>query len=72
MKIRRLFRTIPAAVLVASVAGCGDGLTDLNENPNQPVSVGAEFLLPSAIVAGAERLQGSSLNMDMVGLCMYL
>jgi len=68
MKIRTIFRAVPAAVLIAAMGGCGDNLTDLNENPNQPVSVGAEFLLPSAIVAGAERLQGSSLNMDMVGL----
>lgn len=68
MKIRTLFRAVPAAVLIAAMGGCGDGLTELNENPNQPVSVGADFLLPSAIVAGAERLHGSSLNMDMVGL----
>jgi len=68
MKIRKMFRAIPVAVLLAATGGCGDGLTELNENPNQPVSVGAEFLLPSAIVAGAERLHGSSLNMDMVGL----
>jgi len=68
MKIRMMFRAVPAAVLIAATGGCSDGLTELNENPNQPVSVGAEFLVPSAIVAGAERLQGSSLNMDMVGL----
>jgi hypothetical protein len=68
MKKRAIFRAVPAAILIASMGGCGDGLTELNVNPNQPVSVGAEFLLPSAIVAGAERLHGSSLNMDMVGL----
>lgn len=68
MKIRMIFRAVPAAVLIAAMGGCGDGLTELNDNPNQPVSVGAEFLLPAAIVAGAERLHGSSLNMDLVGL----
>ena len=68
MNIRTMFRAVSAAVLIAAQGGCGDGLTELNVNPNQPVSVGAEFLLPSAIVAGAERLHGSSLNMDMVGL----
>lgn len=68
MKIRAMFRAVPTAVLMVGMSGCGDGLTELNENPNQPVSVGAEFLLPSAIVSGAERLHGSSLNMDMVGL----
>lgn len=68
MKIRMIFRAVPAAMLIAAMGGCDQGLTELNENPNQPVSVGAEFLLPAAIVAGAERLHGSSLNMDMVGL----
>ena len=68
MKTRIARRAVTTLALAATTGGCGDNLTELNENPNQPVSVGAEFLLPSAIVAGAERLQGSSLNMDMVGL----
>jgi len=68
MKTRIAQRAVTALVLTAVVSGCGEGLTDLNVNPNEPVSVGAEFLLPAAIVSGAERLHGSSLNMDMVGL----
>lgn len=68
MRIREAFRPATALVLVAVVGGCADGLTELNENPNEPVSVGAEFLLPSAIVSGATRAHGSSLNMDLVGL----
>src|SRR5690606_10048567 len=68
MRIREAFRPATALVLVAAVGGCADGLTELNENPNEPVSVGAEFLLPSAIVSGATRAHGSSLNMDLVGL----
>ena len=68
MKTRKSLRTVTVWVLAATLGACGDGLTDLNVNPNEPVSVGAEFLLPSAIVSGAERLHGSSLNMDMVGL----
>lgn len=66
--MKMIFRAVPVAVLMATMGGCDQGLTELNENPNQPVSVGAEFLLPAAIVAGAERLHGSSLNMDMLGL----
>jgi len=68
MTTRHAFRAVTALGLAAALGGCGDGLTDLNVNPNEPVSVGAEFLLPAAIVSGAERLHGSSLNMDMVGL----
>jgi hypothetical protein len=59
---------IMSIVLLIAVTGCADGLTDLNVNPNEPVSVGAEFLLPTAIVSGASRTHGSTLNMDLVGL----
>ena len=68
MMTRNGLRAVTVWVFAAALGACGDGLTDLNVNPNEPVSVGAEFLLPSAIVSGAERLHGSSLNMDMVGL----
>ena len=68
MKTRIARRAVTTLALAAVLSGCGEGLTELNVNPNEPVSVGAEFLLPAAIVAGAERLHGSSLNMDMVGL----
>ncbi|MCJ7629734.1 MAG: SusD/RagB family nutrient-binding outer membrane lipoprotein, partial [Longimicrobiales bacterium] len=68
MKTRIAIRAVTALVFSTVMGGCGDGLTELNVNPNEPVSVGAEFLLPAAIVSGAERLHGSSLNMDMVGL----
>ncbi len=68
MKTRMASRAVTALVLSAAFGGCGEGLTELNVNPNEPVSVGADFLLPTAIVSGAERLHGSSLNMDLVGL----
>lgn len=68
MRARKAIRTVTALVLAAAIGGCTDGLTDLNVNPNQPVDVGAEFLLPAAIVDGVTRTHGSSLNMDLVGL----
>jgi hypothetical protein len=66
--MRDTFRRSLALVLAAAAAGCADGLTDLNVNPNEPVDVGAEFLLPAAIVSGVSRTHGSTLNMDLVGL----
>jgi len=68
MTPRKTFRAVTALTLSAAIAGCGDGLTDLNRNPNEPVEVGAEFLLPNAIEAAASRVHGSSLNMDLTGL----
>lgn len=66
MRTQWTFRT-GAVLVLTTLAGCGD-LTDLNVNPNEPVEVGAEFLLPSAIVSAVSRTHGSSLNMDLVGL----
>jgi hypothetical protein len=68
MNMRETFRRTLALGLLLAVTGCADGLTDLNQNPNEPVNVGAEFLLPAAIVSGASRTHGSTLNMDLVGL----
>lgn len=54
--------------MLAFVAGCGDGLTDLNKNPNEPTEVGADYLMANALEASVARTLGSSLNMDLVGL----
>lgn len=62
-----MFRMAAVLVLSATLGGCGD-LTDLNENPNEPVAVGAEFLLPSAVLGAVDQTHGAYLNMDMVGL----
>jgi hypothetical protein len=68
MRMRQATRAVMALLLAAAVGGCTDGLTDLNVNPNQPVEVGAQFLLPTAIVDGVSRTHGAGLNMDLVGL----
>lgn len=66
MRTQWIFRT-GAVLMLATFAGCGN-LTDLNVNPNEPVEVGAEFLLPDAIVSATSRTHGAYLNMDLVGL----
>jgi hypothetical protein len=68
MKDRKSFRAAVGLVFAVMLGGCGDGLTDLNVNPNEPVSVGPQYLLPNATEAAASRVHGSSLNMDLVGL----
>jgi hypothetical protein len=68
MITQRAFRAITVLALAAGVSGCTDGLTELNVNPNEPVEVGAEFLLPAAIISAVDRVNGAYLNMDLVGL----
>lgn len=58
-----------AAGLVALTAlGCDDGLADLNDNPNDPVSVDAAYLFPNAVEASVSRVVGNSLSLDLTGL----
>lgn len=40
--------------LAWSMTACDDGLTEVNEDPNAPTDVPAQFLLPQAIRAGVE------------------
>ncbi len=40
------------------LAGCVDDITDLNDNPNNPVDVPAEYIFPSAVVVGTYQLGG--------------
>jgi hypothetical protein len=49
--------------LVTSVTGCED-LTGLNENPNAPTDVSAEFLLPEAIRTGVGNAFGSGMMLS--------
>jgi hypothetical protein len=42
------------AAFTLAAGACDDGLTEINENPNQPTDVGAQFLLPQAIRSGIE------------------
>ena len=49
MKTLTLGRTALVAGLVLAVGACGESLTDINNNPNAPTDVGAQFLLPQSI-----------------------
>ena len=57
-----------AAVLALGAAGCDQGLTDLNRNPNQPETAAAEYLFTNAVEAAVGRATGSGLNLDLTGL----
>lgn len=52
-----LRRPLLAAILISGA--CGDGLTEVNENPNGPTDVPAEFLLSTVIYTGAYSINGA-------------
>ncbi|HEX6367892.1 MAG TPA: SusD/RagB family nutrient-binding outer membrane lipoprotein [Longimicrobium sp.] len=56
------------AVLASGAAACERGLTELNENPNQPEVAAAEYLFTNAVEAAVGRTTGDGLNMDLTGL----
>lgn len=68
MNRNHLRRGVLAASLALLSAGCDDGLTDLNRNPNEPTDVGAEYLFTNATEAAVSRVTGSTLNLDLTGL----
>lgn len=66
--IRNLYRAALPAALALGAAGCDQGLTELNENPNQPEVAAAEYLFTNAVEAAVGRTTGELLNMDLTGL----
>lgn len=66
--LRILSRAALVAALGLGAAACDQGLTDLNENPNQPEEAAAEYLFTNAVEAAVGRATGSSLNLDLTGL----
>ncbi|MGH7446847.1 MAG: hypothetical protein ACREK1_05980, partial [Longimicrobiales bacterium] len=59
----KLARGAALVGLIWSTGACDD-LTGLNENPNAPEDVSAQFLLPNAIRTGVEITHGSVLMLS--------
>jgi hypothetical protein len=55
MNGHKLARGAALAGLVLALGACDQGLTGINDNPNAPTDVGAEYLLPQAIRAAVEQ-----------------
>ena len=68
MKMRTIGSRAALLALAAAVAACDNGLTDLNENPNEPIDVGAEYLFTNAVEASVSRALGAGLSFDLTGL----
>ncbi len=58
MTISIIAKRVLVAGFVLALGACDDGLTDINENPNAPTDVGAQFLMPQAIRSAVEATFG--------------
>lgn len=67
-RLHILGRAALLAALASGAAACERGLTELNENPNEPEVAAAEYLFTNAVEASVGRATGELLNMDLTGL----
>lgn len=51
--------------LVIGLTACADGLTELNDDPNNPTEVPGDYLLAPAIEGGASQVNGVGFNLDL-------
>ena len=56
------------AALTLGAGACDDGLADINENPNAPTNVPAQYILPAALQGTVEQIYGGWFNLEFAGL----
>jgi len=65
MRLRALFAALLLPLLLAS---CDDGLSSLNEDPNNPTSVSPDLLLPYSIEQGVDNVLQPSIGLEFANL----
>lgn len=68
MKRMKTLSVAAVTALALGAGACDDGLADLNNNPNAPTDVPAQYILPSAIQTTVERAYGQWFNLEFAGL----
>jgi hypothetical protein len=68
MKTSKLFAAASALVLALGASACDSGLTEINENPNDPEVVPADNVFANGIASGVGRAFGANFNMTLTAL----
>lgn len=68
IKLRTIVPGVAAVALIMATAGCDDGLTDLNVNPNSPTDVPSTLLIRPVITASAANGMGVGMTWNHAGL----
>lgn len=62
MTNKRMIRAVAGAAAVAGLMACGNGLTDVNRNPNNPTDASAASLFTNAVRTSVSRWLGTTYN----------
>jgi hypothetical protein len=68
MKMISLRRVAPVLAAALGAAACNDGLTDINVDPNRPLTSPAPYLLTQAQASAVDRGLGDNFNLTLTGL----
>lgn len=68
MKLSKTGTIAGLIALTFSAAACGEGLTELNRNPNAPTDVDPEFLFPQGTTAVVRLVRGAGFDMTLTSL----
>jgi hypothetical protein len=68
MRTSKLFAAASALVLALGASACDAGLTEINENPNDPETVPADNVFANGISSGVGRAFGANFNMTLTAL----
>jgi hypothetical protein len=68
MKTSKLFAAASALVLALGASACDAGLTEINENPNDPENVPADNVFASGTSSAVTRAFGANFNATLTGL----
>jgi hypothetical protein len=68
MRYAKIAMVVGPLALGGALAGCDDGLTDINRNPNQPETVTAQYLFPQGVTASVGLVRGASFDLHFASL----
>lgn len=68
MTHKKLTTAVTGLTLALAVTACNNDLTSINQNPNGPTDVAAEYLFPQGVTSVVRTLRGTGFDMTMTSL----
>lgn len=68
MKFTKLSTTASLLALALGASACDEGLTEINQNPNQPTEISPQYLFPQGVTSAVSLIRGASFDLTFTGL----